>query len=206
MDADKGRILRVGHCFVVTTVLALSSRSASADGVFIENSPSHAVPTTIENNVSTTVTNTVPVNSINEPARSPVKLVFSNNSGQTCPLGIAYECFAGPYTVPAGKRLVIQQVSGSVVASAAPSNVMFDVIGNGSSQDLQGGVVEYFPAIEVAYYQSNPFLSYFDGGTTVSFATYFTLPAGSITGGSGFTITGYMIDCSTVACNPIVTQ
>ena len=209
MITHKSSCLWTGLVFVATTILASASTRALADGVVIENSSNHPVPATIENNVSTTVTNTVPVNSINEPARSPVKLLYGSST-TSCPVsGLPglYECSAGPYSVPAGKRLVIQQVSGYVSGSAAPTNLTFYVTNQSrSSFDFQGGTVQYLTPIQVAYYQSSPFLSYFDAGNAVSFAALFTLPSGSSPGVWNLTITGYMIDCTSAPCNPIVTQ
>lgn len=139
--------------------------------------------------------------------------------------GLEGEALSTMYLVPAGKRLVVHQVNGSVSwgvpSSPAGVRIWFNTAPNpgyfGSGPDGVNGIPVglYSPGFVMTVdsngneWASAQGEAYFDGGTTIwvgavtsssSFATGVSTPAMEIM------LTGYMIDCAQSACPAIVTQ
>jgi hypothetical protein len=144
--------------------------------------------------------------SVNDTGRAPAQIHLSGilESGT----GGVDEVTSSAYTVPAGKRLVVQQVTGSV-SRMGPATLVGVRIHNGPTLTP---VVLFTPVLGQADANNTLWISaqgpaYFDGGTSVEVGASFSLGGGTIGfSGADYFIIGYLLDCAQVACAPIVSQ
>ena len=100
------------------------------------------------------------------------------------------------YTVPAGKRLVIEFISGSFTTPAGAHLANAFIFGNTSS----GQYADYLsPNLVTAgnfnvYQLAQPMWAYYDEGTAIRIAV--TLTSGSFATSGIFTLRGYLVDCT----------
>lgn len=179
----------------LAAVLAATIGGAFAQG---NNQPSGQAPSGGTTNV--VVTNTtaqpVPVKEQNNPAFQPFQITVQPyvSAGQ------AYNYAFVP--VPAGKRLVIEQVSGAAFASGVLSGTVarMTVIGSvGSSPNIfvPMSFVGNNPASQPIFAASQPIRMYVDGGTSFSVLIH---RSADINGGysgslsSTISVVGYLVD------------
>jgi hypothetical protein len=151
--------------------------------------------------------------SVSDTGRAPAQIHLSGilESGT----GGVDEVTSSAYTVPAGKRLVVQQVTGSV-SRMGPATLVGVRIHNGptplQSQSELTPVVLSTPVLAQADANNTLWISaqgpaYFDSGTSVGVGASFSLGGGTIGfSGADYFIIGYLLDCAQVACAPIVSQ
>ena len=149
---------------------------------------------------ATTATKTAPIAyyNVDEPGRTPFQAVASGTPDTNCVTDNVCQFSFG--TVPSGHRLVIQQVSISAAVGSTPPALI--EVGVGMNHDYLAYVA--MPVVASAYYTvgSAPVQVYIDAGEEID-AEFNASTAAS----AGFTQTiklaGYMLDCSTMPCNPI---
>jgi hypothetical protein len=129
--------------------------------------------------------------SVDEPARTPWQVTFSGRC--------ANDCYLYPQPVPAHKRLHITHIS---VSANFGSNFGMDM----GKTDASGKITVFpslagYVATSADSYLNQPVDLYVDSGESLYF--HFGLfPNISFS----HTATGYLVDCTTAACAPIVQQ
>jgi hypothetical protein len=186
--------LAFGGLFLIGSVMR--SRDSQAKGAY-------ATPVTVTNTSSAPAIGS----SIDEPGRVPyVSSVL--DLGNTC--GLGFECDFNFPVVPAGHRLVIQEISGFIQFNYNPGvfvQVFLSASGASSSQgqflvnSLTFGNASFGGSIASF---TQPFHAYFDPGQTpvVSVqARNATFPNDNST--EVATLKGYLIDCTAAPCSAI---
>jgi hypothetical protein len=163
--------------------------------------------------VTNPATEPVLTSRVDEPARVPYQAQLVGAT-VTCDGGAfgTISCSGSISGAPAGKRLVVQQVSGSLLANTSPTNaqvvvetlapaaVYFAVPSISSVANVFGGVFHGYTSV----FQSQQTV-YIDGGSPL-FVTITLLGSTTAFNGS-ITVTGYIVDCTATApCMPIVTH
>jgi hypothetical protein len=164
--------------------------------------------------VTNPATEPVLTSRVDEPARVPYQVQLTGPSVIFCGVELSTVLCVGRINgVPAGKRLVVQGVSGALTASS-PSSI------NGTIQVIttspHAGYVAVAsvstvqslipPLNEVLYssaFQSHETV-YIDGGAPI-YVNVSMFGSSSIIA-TTITVTGYVIDCTAAPCMPIVTQ
>jgi hypothetical protein len=177
--------------------LAFTCAAASADPVRVVNQATEPVLTS----------------RVDEAARVPYQVQLLLPAISCEGLATLISCRGSVSGVPTGKRLVVQAVSGAFNSySTAATNGQVQVSTISPSADYFAipsiSTVRIFSLIlhEPAYFsafQSHETV-YVDGGAPVNLSVELS-GASSITFQS-ITVTGYVIDCTTAPCAPIVTQ
>ena len=168
--------------------------------------------------VTNPATEPVLTSRVDEPARVPYQVQLSGASAISCGSQLSTVVCGGRINgVPAGKRLVVQSVSGTLISNSSPTNGQILVATESNSASYFGvPSISTFPNI-IAIPGQPPFA---DGHSNVYFQSHLTfyvdggMPAqvyislsGATSGSNAFiTVTGYVIDCTAAPCMPIVTQ
>lgn len=170
------------HLFVV-----LGFVFAGAIGAAFGTGTAQAVVSTLVSVVNPT-TSPVLNSSVDEPGRDPYQFTVQS---QPC---FVHSCSVTSPTIPAGKRLVIQQYSIAGVVTGA--SFLEAALG------LNATTVSFFapPAFGNLFAFDPVVLAYADAGSTVSVSV-------NTDGGFGtsafFSVTGYLVDCTVSHCAPI---
>ena len=161
--------------------------------VTVANTPTVVVGNTPNVNVATSATKPLLNSSIDDPGRVPFQSSIENAgkcSGDSC------LWLFGP--IPAGHRLVVQHVSGSINFNAPPGAA--EVL-------LNNGTSTFFAPLNSAVLFSafdQPVLAFFDGPQSIG-VQILVFGGGFATGPQtqDMTLTGYLLDCSAAPCAPI---
>jgi hypothetical protein len=165
--------------------------------------------------VTNPATEPVLTSRVDEPARVPYQAQLVGAT-VTCDGGAfgTISCSGSISGAPAGKRLVVQQVSGRLIANSpssptkaqivletqSPAAIYFAVPSISSVANVFAGVFHGYASV----FQSQQTV-YIDGGSPV-FITITLLGSTSVFNDS-ITVTGYIVDCTANApCMPIVTH
>ena len=163
--------------------------------------------------VTNPATEPVLTSRVDERARVPYQAQLVGAT-VTCDGGAfgTISCSGSISGAPAGKRLVVQQVSGSLLANTLPTNaqvvietlapaaVYFAVPSISSVANVFAGVFHGYASV----FQAQQTV-YIDGGSPV-FITITVLGSTSVVNDS-ITVTGYIVDCTANApCVPIATH
>lgn len=168
--------------------------------------------------VTNPATQPVLTSRVDEPARVPYQVQLTGPSAIGCGNILTTASCGGRINgVPAGKRLVIQSVTGSLVANTPPTNGQILVATELPSVGYYGvPSISIFPNIidipgqpSFATGDSNVVFQshltvYVDGGTRAF--VYITLSGPSGASSPSIIVSGYVIDCTAAPCEPIVTQ
>jgi hypothetical protein len=192
-------VLSVSRCLIPAFVTACWATASPAQGgpppfvsgqVTVTNSSTNPVPNKIVNSATAPAI----ISSIDDPARIP----YAANASATC--GI--QCDILFPAVPAGHRLVVQNITGFAGFTSTPQSVLV-----AAAADLDSKV-SYFIVPSAMGNQgafsgfNQPVLMYLDAGQK----PHVTLQAA----GTGYrtimvsTVTGYLVDCAANQCAPIV--
>jgi hypothetical protein len=139
----------------------------------------------------------LPIRNADEPGRIPYQST-KNNTG-ACPA--TGTCFFNFGLVPAGRRIVIQRITGLNGFVGTPDRVTV-LLNNGSGLPLQHF---YAPFVGSASFFTQEVLSYFDAGQLieVQINAFPATHAGGLIA-QHVTLSGYILDCSTAgSCAPI---
>jgi len=200
--------------------------------VKVVNTPANPVPVTVTNTLanpvpvtgSTTVSGTVNAviqgtpevtvgNPIGAPALTssvddPGRVPYQSTQARITPTNFCADtdktvCFMQFPAVPAGHRLVVQNISGSMTLSAAAKSIRFTV---GFSVPATGprATVSFLPpsAVDGQSMFTQPVLLFFDAGQ-IPVASIFVNGASFDDTQHSVTLTGYMLDCTVNLCAPI---
>jgi hypothetical protein len=156
-----------------------------------------------------TVTNpeTSPVfsSNVSEPARVAYQAQQSTACSAT---SFFFQCVANFTPIPAGKRLVVQNLSWFGVGYPAATSALL-VVGAGQGQDRQS-IFKFVPFTTYPYFSESVFsldlnaTFYADPGplsVTIDLYSVTTLEQNY-----AVNLTGYLVDCAVAACAPIVAQ
>jgi hypothetical protein len=204
-------------CFVaLVSIVALASQADNALGdppvgqVNVVNPATNPVLATVTNPatnpVPTAVVNpaTMPAltSSVDDPGRIPYQATISTSD---C-AGLA-QCQLHTHTVPVGHRLVIQHVSGSLLATnytGAPFQVLVTNSASSISFFTQGWVSPGFNYGLTSFDQ--PVLYYTDSGDYVTIYVDVAGFLGTFANAETMTLSGYLLDCTASPCAPITLQ
>jgi hypothetical protein len=168
--------------------------------------------------VTNPATQPVLTSRVDEPARVPYQVQLTGPSAIGCGNILTTAICGGRINgVPAGKRLVIQSVTGSLVANASPTNAQILIASELPSVGYYGvPSISIFPNIinipgqpsfttgdSNVIFQSH-LTVYVDGGTRAQVSI--TLSGPSAASAPIIVVSGYVIDCTAAPCEPIVTQ
>ena len=167
--------------------------------------------------VTNPATQPVLTSRVDEPARVPYQVQLTGPS-ITCGNILSTAICGGRINgVPAGKRLVIQSVSGSLISNYPPANGQILVATEVPSAGYYGvpsisilpNIIEIPGQPSFATGDSNVVFQshltvYVDGGTRALVSI--TLSGPSAASSPSIIVSGYVIDCTAAPCEPIVTQ
>jgi hypothetical protein len=168
--------------------------------VTVGNSPSVNVTNTPNVNITNTGAQPVLNSSIDDPGRIPFQQQIALNNGECSG---AATCFFTFRSVPAGHRLVIQHISGSVSYSGTPFSIIVSLYTPNSGVPLS----QFFatvtgPDTSLTVFDQ-PVLAYIDPPLVAGafFGVRVDLGPGRVTsGGQLMTMSGYMLDCTAAPC------
>ena len=168
--------------------------------------------------VTNPATEPVLTSRVDEPARVPYQVQLGGTSGNSCEsLVSTITCGGRINGVPAGKRLVVQSISGSLIANSAPTSGQILVATESNSAGYFGvpsisnlpniivipGQLPFADGASNVFFQSHV-VFYLDGGVPAQ--VYVSLSGATSGDRAVITVTGYVIDCTAAPCVPIVTQ
>ncbi len=156
----------------------------------------HRIEAQYSSPVKVVNTTSAPVlgSSINEPGRIPYQATITNNacSGNAC-------TFFTP-SVPAGSRLVVQQIGVTLQYNGTPKVIDVELASN---QQFLGGFTPPATGVFTELYQ--PVTAFIDGGHALSVTA--TVNGSGIGFGSGtpqaVIVTGYLLDCTAALGAPL---
>jgi hypothetical protein len=187
-----------------TAVLALgllplttaTTFGASGPPPFVTGQPT---PVIVQNPAS----NPAPVAVTNDPGRSAYQSTRSvvvpfNFCGDTD----THVCFLQFPAVPAGHRLVVQNISGEFVFNAAPKSIKVTLTHGGAG--FTNGIAAFLApsAIDGSSLFSQPTLLYISEGE-IPVVSIFVNGATIDQTTQTVTLSGYMLDCSAISCAPV---
>jgi hypothetical protein len=168
--------------------------------------------------VTNPATQPVLTSRVDEPARVPYQVQLTGPSAITCGNILTTATCEGRINgVPAGKRLVIQSVSGSLISNSPPTNGQILVTTELPSVGYYGvpsisilpniidipGQPSFTTGDSNVIFQSH-LTVYVDGGTRALVSV--TVSGPSSAAAPSIIVSGYVIDCTAAPCEPIVTQ
>jgi hypothetical protein len=181
-------------------LVVLGFAFAGAIGVAFGTGTAQAIVATLVEVVNPT-TSPVPSLNVTDPGRVPYQSIFFISCVN------ATDCSFSLGTVPAGHRVVVQHISGTLSVSSLPAEVEVTVKG---TQDV--GLTQFLAPIGISGFSlfDQPTLFYVDPTDTISVSMNIRNATGSgvpvIESGPHVTVTGYELDCTVAACAPIATQ
>jgi hypothetical protein len=185
-----------------TPSVNVATMPAVTGSVAVTNTPTVNVGNTPSVSVSNTSAQPVPSVRIDEPGRIPYQSQVDKSA--SCISGTT--CFFEFGSVPAGHRVVIQHVSGTVSFIGNPSAIWL-LLNNGSGAPVSNFFAPQAPVVSFTAFDQTV-QAYFDpaafGGlieVQVNLVGNSALPGG----GSAqlITLSGYELDCNVAPCGPI---
>jgi hypothetical protein len=202
MFSIKNSAATFGSCLVLSVCASAASYAQSpkpASDVNVVNTPGVNVTNTPNVNVANApnvkVTNTPTVRDADNPVRQPVEAQTSCTV--TDLLGT---CSATIFTVPSGKRLVIEFVTmnGHLPTSGEVAQLIIQTTGVGANRayflPLTAPAVDFFSEQNISAPLAQQVRIYAEEGTSIVMKGRHNLPAPAMSGSFSFSLSGYLVD------------